>query len=259
MSKAVTVDRRGARQGFTLIELLVVIAIIAILASILFPAFTAARESARRSACMSNLKQFGLASIQYFDDYDGIVFTENGNGLGVSIENVITPYIKNTQVWFCPDQSTTEVIKTYGYAFNEFYWNYYYPRSGYEWRSPIGQPLASFTNSPSQVIMMGDARTDGRNGYQSFNGVLTVDSQEDAGVNLGLNLQPPCYPYNDSLNSGSPWACTYASFIGRHDGGANFCYFDGHAKWQNFQQLINTTATDPGGTFILPLSAAYIH
>jgi prepilin-type N-terminal cleavage/methylation domain-containing protein len=57
-------------NGFTLIELLVVIAIIAILAAILFPVFAAAREKARQTACSSNLKQLGLAFVQYTQDYD---------------------------------------------------------------------------------------------------------------------------------------------------------------------------------------------
>src|SRR5687768_3106386 len=59
-----------ARGGFTLIEILFVVAIIAILASILFPVFQRARESARRASCQSNLRQIGLAILQYTQDYD---------------------------------------------------------------------------------------------------------------------------------------------------------------------------------------------
>lgn len=60
----------GARKGFTLIELLVVIAIIAILAAILFPVFARAREQARKTSCLSNMKQIGLGASMYKEDYD---------------------------------------------------------------------------------------------------------------------------------------------------------------------------------------------
>jgi prepilin-type N-terminal cleavage/methylation domain-containing protein len=62
------------KNGFTLIELLVVIAIIAILAAILFPVFAQAREKARATACMSNIKQLGLATVQYVQDYDELMY-----------------------------------------------------------------------------------------------------------------------------------------------------------------------------------------
>lgn len=58
------------RHGFTLIELLVVIAIIAILAAILFPVFAKAREKARQSSCLSNLKQINVAILSYVQDFD---------------------------------------------------------------------------------------------------------------------------------------------------------------------------------------------
>jgi prepilin-type N-terminal cleavage/methylation domain-containing protein len=58
------------RSAFTLIELLVVIAIIAILAAILFPVFSQAREKARQATCISSLKQIGMGLLQYLQDYD---------------------------------------------------------------------------------------------------------------------------------------------------------------------------------------------
>src|SRR5713226_8900708 len=96
--------RRAA--GFTLIELLVVIAIIAILAAILFPVFAQARAKARQTACLSNMKQLGLAIMQYTQDYDE-VYPPSQWGVNppvvVSWPTMVYPYVKNAGVFVCPD------------------------------------------------------------------------------------------------------------------------------------------------------------
>jgi prepilin-type N-terminal cleavage/methylation domain-containing protein/prepilin-type processing-associated H-X9-DG protein len=69
--------RYQSKRGFTLIELLVVIAIIAILAAILFPVFAKAREKARQTKCVNNLKQIGMATSMYAQDYDGYMFVKS--------------------------------------------------------------------------------------------------------------------------------------------------------------------------------------
>ena len=91
-------------RGFTLIELLVVIAIIAILAAILFPVFSRAREKARQTSCASNMKQLGLAVMMYAQDYDEtlpIPFSGLGWWTGTWKERIF-PYVKNIQVYACP-------------------------------------------------------------------------------------------------------------------------------------------------------------
>ena len=99
-------------RGFTLIELLVVIAIIAILAAILFPAFARARENARRASCSSNMKQMGLAIMQYTQDYDetmpyGLPDTNKaGEFTNLTIfADVLQPYMKSRQIFRCPSNS----------------------------------------------------------------------------------------------------------------------------------------------------------
>jgi prepilin-type N-terminal cleavage/methylation domain-containing protein len=97
------------RSGFTLIELLVVIAIIAILAAILFPVFARARESARKTQCLSNMKQLGNAIMMYTNDYDEY-FPEMASGgcwgrAGIANalwSRQIYPYVKNKGVFELP-------------------------------------------------------------------------------------------------------------------------------------------------------------
>jgi prepilin-type N-terminal cleavage/methylation domain-containing protein len=150
------------RRGFTLIELLVVIAIIAILAAILFPVFAQARDKARQTGCLSNLKQVGTALMMYQQDYDERMPTTCNYGRGWTwfskalgggckqdgissstpldtdlspvqnplryIQEFLHPYVKNTQVWFCPSVGRTRhwLLKagpTYGFNGTTYIWN----------------------------------------------------------------------------------------------------------------------------------------
>ncbi|MBV9852816.1 MAG: type II secretion system protein [Armatimonadetes bacterium] len=111
-------SRRAFTQAFTLIELLVVIAIISVLAAILFPVFARAREKARQAACQSNLRQIGLAMLQYEQDNDELLpdrrdlkvalgyqpwtgFPGNDPRAGWAAI-VLDPYIHSGGVWSCP-------------------------------------------------------------------------------------------------------------------------------------------------------------
>lgn len=107
-------------RGFTLIELLVVIAIIAILAAILFPVFARAREKARQTSCLSNLKQIGLALQMYAQDYDMLLPLANeypGTDGPPGLYDVIEPYVKNEQIFRCPSDRDN-MFQTHGTSYD---------------------------------------------------------------------------------------------------------------------------------------------
>ncbi len=216
------------KKGFTLIELLVVIAIIAILAAILFPVFARARENARRTSCMSNLKQIGLGTMQYVQDYDGKYFWRcygdathpNAPGTvgdcvnywgpnGVTKTGFLQPYIKSTQIFSCPSGDSTTA----------------YP-SGYAYNLVAGTSSSVLSESTveraSEMIAFYDT-TWALNGY-----VPTANSWTSGTWNVNfckVNGQSPCLPENQHY--------------GKHLDGANASYMDGHAKWRRVEYFYN--------------------
>ena len=158
---------RKLGTAFTLIELLVVIAIIAILAAILFPVFAKAREKARQTSCMSNLKQLSLGALQYVQDNDEY-FPALDNWM-VSPPTIwasmIYPYVKSTGVYACPSDSFSALIDggtAYGtsvtwhlsYLMNEELGNTYWTVNG------SGPPLWATKQSrivkPSTTVLFCD-------------------------------------------------------------------------------------------------------
>jgi prepilin-type N-terminal cleavage/methylation domain-containing protein/prepilin-type processing-associated H-X9-DG protein len=134
---------KPTHRGFTLIELLVVIAIIALLAAILFPVFSRARENARRSSCQSNLKQLGIAQTMYAQDFDERVVpvAASGGPTGsLRWPQLLSPYIKLRAFVICPSANYTDpVTSTITYmdtandpntGFNDYYYGLY-PSYGY--------------------------------------------------------------------------------------------------------------------------------
>lgn len=188
------------RRGFTLIELLVVIAIIAILAAILFPVFARAREKARQTSCLSNLKQLGLAILSYTQDYDECMPLAPDAGAQASSwwQNSLVPYIKNEQIYVCPSDKTLSL--GYGY-------NYRHLRTSGS--TGAGISIAKIDRPSERYVMM-----DGR--ARCVYCVFCWPNPENEG------------PYGDN------WYIRP-----RHNDGANVNFADGHAKWLDNSTIVN--------------------
>ncbi len=199
-----------SRRGFTLIELLVVIAIIAILAAILFPVFARAREKARQTSCLSNVKQLTLCFLMYAQDYDEMLPSSYYyNGIYYLWADMIYPYSNNIQLYCCPSDSedwggpgTQDFMLSYGL-------NLTFDR-GSGLYTPWAVKLPHIT-APASTILILDS------GY---------------------------------FASGQPYYLTwYTYWLGnntypatRHNGGSNCGFCDGHAKWMSYQTLVGDSS-----------------
>jgi len=211
-----------------LIELLVVVAIISILAAILFPVFAQARERARRASCASNLKQIGLAYMQYVQDYDeklppafiGIYNMGTNKGYNEPRNNwysVMQPYIKSEQVLFCPS------------AINNTYSSYFAMLIGYKNSSKALPPFSAYNYaSESKMVSLASAAR------PSESIVMFEDSYSDFGAHADPRRQFSSSDWSDLTTY--DWKSAYP---GRHQGGHNLLYVDGHVKWGKIETLKN--------------------
>lgn len=233
--------KRTTRRGFTLIELLVVIAIIAILAAILFPVFARARENARRASCQSNMKQIGLAMMQYSQDYDertvapwGFGFT----GAETSWDVKIAPYSgvrlannswteRNALIVQCPSDSTVRVggYGTRSYALTNDMQGDWFWLTQYSAGIRSGRALAQIS-SPATTLMVVEQ---------------PVPANTLSNINGSISNGP-----GDALDGG--WGVEKYQRAGNltpiHLEGYNYLFADGHVKWLRPERTIDTNPDD---------------
>ncbi len=262
---------RSRRIGFTLIELLVVIAIIAILAAILFPVFARAREMARKTSCLSNLKQIVLGANMYTQDYDeklipswlclnGTDVTAGGcnndlptPGIGRTWTwtTLVQPYVKNRQILLCPSAMDGWGPGWPGDA-PEFGGSYGINHDTVGWGNSIKMAVV---NKPAEYILFQEIAGAWDNGWAAGYAQFLNNPDEPAAIRgrlpAGNWFRSPA-----QYDAGAQNWCDAPVPIAQHNNVCNTAFLDGHAKalkvssvWirpgMNFQQYWATSKYNP--------------
>ncbi len=224
------------KHAFTLIELLVVIAIIAILAAILFPVFAQAKEAAKKTADLNNQKQLIYAVMLYASDSDDCTCrTHHDLAPPETIANLYTwyqplqPYLKSNGV--LRDPSLNDTPSLFPYPVTLANWQTYrtdYLINGF---FAHGANLGTFSR-PSEQIIIGE-----RHSGIAFFDYHPWSSAPDGSWERGY-LDGSGYQIGD-INSDSQ--ILDSANVGRHTGGNNYSFIDGHAKWFKFSQTLDKT------------------
>ena len=249
------------RPGFTLIELLIVIGIIAVIAAILFPVFASVRERGRRTACLSNERQLGMAMLEYVAD-SGETFPGGSLWAGDKWVSETYPYVKSAALFQCPsDGSTARYEVPVGFIRVSYGLNSDLARHQFTTVPPTykvilpaeGFSLAALA-APAKTILFfevgpaGAALNTGTNtldGSVVGNAGITGSAESDG---KGGTLTDPTYPLTTSIFGKALYetgdvggrllngATKDGKAVGsgstpRHAGGANYVACDGHAVW----------------------------
>jgi len=226
-------------HGFTLIDLLVVVAIIAILAAMLLPALSQARERARQAKCMSNLKQLGLIITMYANDYGEYIPRRMTTGEGIwTVPLRNAGYLKSaypnpaSNILICPtnfiyvkSNPSYYVNGTYGY--NRTISGYWYKNTrlyAENWKK-----LSDFDNLSNHFIL-----ADKKGTSSSYDHAFSISKNEE-------EVFPPSAP-----------SAAIGGFSYSHNNGANLLFLDGHVLWISRQQMSAPPPYNAVSPFIYP-------